>query len=407
MSTSTQLLVERNRAVDREIQAEKASDVHYTWCMPSALRSRFATLIIAALALSLPAAIAPAQTMHAGRPAAILKGEQAQVVVDLAGGSIVNFQLNDQGLNPLVWANTGPEDEARPMSHFICLDRWGAPSAAELKQGMVFHGEATRMQWKLLKEPKKEGDSIVSEMSASLPMAGLEVKRTIELAAKGSWFKVTEEVTNRNQLGRIFNFVQHPSIGPPFLDETVVVDSNARRGLMQSSPMPNPEEPAVVWPQALKDGQPVNLRHLRDDPLPNVVSFTIDEEFGWVTAANPARGLLIGYLWRVFEYPWLNIWRHVQDGKPLARGLEFGTTGLHQPFGVLVKKGRIFGRPIYAHLDTGETVSKSYVAFLIRIPNNYQGVGRVAYNNGALVVTERDTTEARSLTLNVGALFPN
>jgi hypothetical protein len=151
----------------------------------------------------------------------------------------------------------------------------------------------------------------------------------------------------------------------------------------------------------------VNLRHLRDDPLPNVVSFTIDEEFGWVTAANPARGLLIGYLWRVFEYPWLNIWRHVQDGKPLARGLEFGTTGLHQPFGVLVKKGRIFGRPIYAHLDTGETVSKSYVAFLIRIPNNYQGVGRVAYNNGALVVTERDTTEARSLTLNVGALFPN
>ena len=375
--------------------------------MPSALCKPAANLIIAVLVFSVSAASAPAQTLHAGRPAAILKGEQAQVIVDLAGGSIVNFQLNDQGLNPLVWANAGPEDEARPMSHFICLDRWGAPSRAELKQGMVFHGEATRMQWKLLKEPKIEGDSIASEMSAMLPMAGLEVKRTIELAARGSWFKVTEEVTNRNQLGRIFNFVQHPTIGPPFLDETVVVDSNARRGLMQSSPLPNPEEPAVYWPQALKDGQPVNLRHLHGDPLPNVVSFTIDEEYGWVTAANAARGLLIGYIWRVSEYPWLNIWRHVQDGKPLARGLEFGTTGLHQPFGILVKKGRIFGRPIYAHIDTGEMVTKSYVAFLIKIPNDYRGVGRVAYNNGALVVAERDAPEARTLTLNVGALFPD
>ena len=374
--------------------------------MPCPLRNGAATFIIAAFAHFLPIAVAHAQTMHAGRPAAILKGEQAQVVVDLAGGSIVNFQLNDQGLNPLVWANTGPSDEARPMSHFICLDRWGTPSAAELKQGMVFHGEATRMQWKLLKEPKKEGESIVSEMSASLPMAGLDIKRTIELAAKGTWFKVTEEVTNRNQLGRIFNFVQHPTIGPPFLDERVVVDSNARRGLMQSSPMPNPEEPTVVWPQALKDGQPVNLRHLTDDPLPNVVSFTIDEEYGWVTAANAARGLLIGYIWRVSDYPWLNIWRHVQDGKPLARGLEFGTTGLHQPFGVLVKKGRIFGRPIYAHIDTGETVAKSYAAFLLKIPNDFKGVARVAYSEGQLVISERDRTPERNVTIQVGRVFP-
>jgi len=375
--------------------------------MPRALRNRLLPLIIAALIASLPTADANAQSTHAGRRAAILKGQAAQVVVDLAGGSIVNFQFNDQELNPLVWANSGPTDEARPMSHFICLDRWGAPSAAELKQGMVFHGEATRMQWKLLKEPSQTGGFISSEMSAVLPMAGLEVKRAIQLSGTGSWFKVTEEVTNRNKLGRIFNFVQHPSIGPPFLDESVVVDSNARRGFMQSSPMPNPEDPAVVWPQALQDGQPVNLRHLTSDPRPNVVSFTIDEDYGWVTAANAARGLLIGYIWRVSDYPWLNIWRHVQDGKPLARGLEFGTTGLHQPFGVLVKKGRIFGRPIYAHIDTGETIAKSYAAFLLKIPNDYKGVARVAYAGGQLVVSERDGPPEHNLTIQVGQLFPS
>ena len=42
--------------------------------------------------------------------------------------------------------------------------------------------------------------------------------------------------------------------------------------IYEPSPLPNPEQPAVFWPQALRDGQPVNLRHLTDNPNPNVVS---------------------------------------------------------------------------------------------------------------------------------------
>ena len=40
----------------------------------------------------------------------------------------------------------------------------------------------------------------------------------------------------------------------------------------------------------------MDLRRLRDDPMPNVVSYTLDSEYGWATASNPSRGLLIGYL---------------------------------------------------------------------------------------------------------------
>ena len=69
-------------------------------------------------------------------------------------------------------------------------------------------------------------------------------------------------MSNRNKLGRIYNMVQHATIGPPFLDETTVVDSNAQRGFMQSNPMPNPEQPETLWPEARKEGQPVDLRHL-------------------------------------------------------------------------------------------------------------------------------------------------
>ncbi len=339
-------------------------------------------------------------TALAQRPVTTIEGQVARVGIDRAGGSIVRFELKDQGLNPLKWNSDGPGADPRAMAHFLCLDRWGQPSDAELKNGMPFHGEATRVMWK--EEHAGGGDAT---FSAQLPMAGLAVTRSARVHEREAVLLVTERVTNRNKLGRPYNMVQHPTIGPPFLDASVVVDANARRGFMQSSPLPNPEEPAVYWPQALKDGQAVNLRHLTDDPMPNVVSFVVEEEIGWVTAANAAKGLLIGYMWKTAEYPWLNIWRHVDDkGAPMARGLEFGTTGLHQPFGVLLQKGRIFGRPFVGWIEPGETHTRSYAAFLARIPSGYRGVERVVYDGTKIVIKERGGQ--REITIAAGSVLP-
>ena len=289
------------------------------------------------------------------------------------------------------------------MGHFLCLDRWGRPSDEEKKNGMPFHGEASRVMWDILTPPTPGQRGTLAEMGATLPLAGIKIKRRIVLSANEPLFLVREEVTNTNKLGRVFNMVQHPTIGPPFLDEQTVVDSNARRGFMQDSPLPNPEALIVTWPEARHDGKPVDLRHLTTVHDPNVVSFTIDDEYGWVTAANPARGLLIGYIWKRTEYPWFNVWRHVENGKPFARGLEFGTTGLHQPFPVLVAKGRIFDRPLYEYMDANATVSKSYACFLFAIPKNYAGVASVGYENGRLKVRARNG--GRELSAEVGEGF--
>jgi hypothetical protein len=325
------------------------------------------------------------QTTEEGRPAVVLSNSAARMVIDLGGGSITQFQFKDQGLNPLRWANSGPATELRPMSHFLCLDRWEQPSQSEIKNGMPFHGEATRVRWEV-----GEANETSVRMKAKLPMAGLAVDRAARMDAASAVVLITEAVTNGNPLGRLYNMVQHPTIGPPFLDETTLVDSNATKGFMQSSPLPNPEEPSVEWPQALKNGQPVDMRRLQTDPNPNVVSYVVDEPYGWATAVNPGRGLLIGYVWKTAEYPWFNAWRHVAEGKPLARGLEFGTTGLHQPFPVLVRKGRIFGRTIYEFLDAAQTQNRSYVMFLARTPTGYSGVTRVEINDGALLIHGRD-----------------
>ncbi|MBI1356164.1 MAG: DUF4432 family protein [Acidobacteria bacterium] len=358
--------------------------------------TRRSLLAAAAAATAAPAAV---KTMHQGRPALVLKGDRAGLVVDLLGGSFVDFRLASKDLNPLVWANEGPTGEARSMSHFLCLDRWGLPSEAEKANGMPGHGEATKVPWTTLREPARQGRFIEAALSARLPMAGLRVERTVRLSAEGTAFHVEETVTNENKLGRIYNMVQHPTVGPPFLDEDTVVDSNARQGFMQSSPMPNPEHPTVVWPQALQGAQPVDLRRLHDDPLPNVVSYVLDEEMGWVTAASPSKGLLVGYVWKTAEYPWLSMWRHVADSKPLARGLEFGTTGLHQPYGILVEKGRIFGRKLFDHLDTGESKTRSFTGFLAEIPSDFQGVQKVTADDRKATILPLGAGPAIEVTL--------
>lgn len=315
---------------------------------------------------------------------------------DLSGGGLVDFQLKEIPLNPFTWE----EKSAVPAhfkGHFLCLDRWGAPSPAEISAGVPFHGEAPRVEWRQMGKSAAEG-----EMTARLPLARLGVKRTIKL--DGSSALVTETVTNESPLGRVYNMVQHPTIGPPFLDESVVVDSNARRGFMQASPMPNPEFPTVVWPQALKnDGTAVNLRMLTNDPTPDVVSYVIDDEIGWVTALNPGKGLIVGYIWRTAEYPWLNIWRAVEGGKPSARGLEFGTTGLHQPYPVLTKKGTIFGRPLLTFIDATETQARRYQVFLLKAPGKSSGISQVRRTgSGEWALVTREGTEVRVKDLLTG-----
>ncbi len=352
---------------------------------------------VLAAAAAATAASAQKTTLYNGRQSLVLEGAKASLAIDILGGSFVDFRLNHVDLNPLVWANDGPANEARSMSHFLCLDRWGQPSAAEVANGMKGHGEATKVEWETTSGPSTKGGVAEASQTALLPMAGIRVRRTVRVS--GAAFHVEETVTNENKLGRIYNMVQHPTVGPPFFDVDTVVDANARQGFMQSSPMPNPEHPTVVWPQALEGARPVDLRRLDDDDLPKVCSYVIDEEMGWVTAATPSKELLIGYVWKTAEYQWLNIWRHVVDGKPLARGLEFGTTGLHQPYGTLVKKGRIFGRQLFDHLDTGESKTRSFVGFLAQIPKNFQGVQNVIRSGDQATITPLG--EARPITVQL------
>lgn len=339
---------------------------------------------------------------QSGRQTVVLESTNARVTIDLGGGAIGEFRLRDLPLNPLNWAAPGPEDQAvRGFGHFLCLDRWGPASDAEAARGMPYHGEASNVRWQTAGTPTRTE----AVMSARLPKARLSIRRTVRLSPAEPFFVVREEVKNENDLGRIFNMVQHPTIAPPFLDPATIVDCNGQRGFAQGGSLPNPEEPSADWPYAIKkNGDRVDLRRLASDPDPNVVSYAIDNTLGWVTAASPKQGLLIGYVWRTSDYPWVSLWRDVHNHQPAARGLEFGTTGLHQPFATLTKKGRIWDRPLFEYLDAGESTTKEYAAFLAKIPAEFSGVDSVALEGARLRIKPKGAASA-DIFLETGGLF--
>lgn len=361
-----------------------------------------ATLLCIGSALLSPATTHAADNAQKPRETLVLQGGSAQVTLDLNGGSLGEFRFKDLPVNPLNWAHPSPgETGNRAFGHFLCLDRWGPPSQAEGKNGMPYHGEASHVAWKVTSSTSTPAYH-EAVLQAHLPMAGLAVSRRVRLSTTQSVFAVREEIKNVNALGRLLNMVQHPTIGPPFLDESTRVDCNGRRGFAQGNPLPHPEEPSFFWPAALTpDGTQVNLRELSSDPTPNVVSYAIDDAHGWVTATSPTQGLVIGYLWKSSEYPWVSLWRDVRNGKPSARGLEFGSTGLHQPFPILAKVGRIWDRPVYEFLDASESRAKSYTAFLIRVPKDFLGIQTVEVTPSQLVLHERAAKNPRTLSIAV------
>ncbi|MCX6603527.1 MAG: hypothetical protein NTV52_08035 [Acidobacteria bacterium] len=309
---------------------------------------RLATTLLTSAVLS-PAAPFPMLT---------ISSPEASVSFDLRGGSLVDFHLTGSTVNPFTWVQNVEPKEEPLRGHFVCLDRWGAPSEAEIARGVPYHGEAPRVLWKAT-GPRT--------MTADLPIANLGIER--EATLTGATLIVRERVTNRNPTGRIYNMVQHPTIAPPFLDEQTFIDANAGLGFAQTTPNQAPQP----FPKA----HTADLRHLTSDPLPNVVSYIIEGPTGWVTAASPTSGLVLAYLWKTSEYPWLNLWRDVAKGRPIARGLEFGSTGLHQPYPELIRRGRMLDRPLFSYLDAGESVERSYTVSLSLLPAGTKRITQV------------------------------
>lgn len=333
-----------------------------------------------------------------------LENEQAALSITLFGGAYLNFHLKSKPVNPLTWKLTPeqmPENNragAPFAGHFLCLGRWGSPTKGEIQAGVPHNGQATNSWWE-----KEQATAQKLVMTAKAPLDGMEIVREVKMDEKQPVFYVTEKITNTTSIGRLNNIVQHVTIGPPFLDTATLVDSNADKGFLQIFSYPDPHTLEFDWPNGYADSlrTPLNLRSSASQQS-YVTTHIYNDPIGWLTATSPTSGVVLGYAWKTNQYPWANIWHQIEDGKPVAKGLEFGTTGIGRSYQeLLATDTRFHQRNSFEFLDAGQTVSKSFVAFLLDVPADFKGVAKIELKNQKLYIEERTAQAPRNFEISV------
>ncbi|PKA99622.1 hypothetical protein B0O79_3339 [Flavobacteriaceae bacterium MAR_2009_75] len=325
-----------------------------------------------------------------------LRNNHLQLILDLRGGAITSLNVTGSTLNPFNWSlpvEKQPEINKNGypfQGHFISLGTWGMPTEGEQKEGLRLYGEANLKKWEIQ-------DSITA-LSAKVGFKGtiekLDVERTLHLYKNAPVVRVTESVTNRHPIGRMYNFLQHATFGGQFSTKDLQIDTNAGRGFYQKAAYPRTsydslETNSFIWPKGVLPDGPIDLRSSGSREMTYLTSHVFDENIsmGWATALNPKEGLLIGYVWNIKEYPWLNVWHQYIDGVYYGRAIEFATCGLGLHFETLAKEDlRFFGKHSFEFIDAGEQITKSYTLFALPVSKRVSEVQNVNISAGVITI---------------------
>ncbi|MFN7924353.1 MAG: hypothetical protein U0Q16_29895 [Bryobacteraceae bacterium] len=362
------------------------------------------------LVLSIPvlsAAVAFAQRAvdFEGRPATALENDRIELQILNKGGAFASLMLKSgtEKMNPL-WnpirmaRETGGDARfGDSIGHFVCVDGFGPTSKEEQAAGYQGHGEAHRQPWERV-SATKEGGVTKIKFRATLPIMQEVFTRQVELADGEQVIYVDSELENLLGFDRPANWAEHGTIGAPFLTpEKTVVDASV--GRCQVRPHNNQPRHTLtsgrefVYPVAPQmDG---TMRSTRTVPAnPNSMDHTgclmdTDRRLVYVTALRPDKRLLIGYLWRRAEYPWLQEWMNYPSSGALARGLEFGT----QPYDVshreTIEMGNLFGMPAFRWLPAKSKIGTRFAMFLTEVPEGFTKVDDVRHEDGKIILEDK------------------
>jgi len=319
----------------------------------------------------------------------VLQNETCSAAFHTEGGALLQWQLHAVDVNPFEFCwkeSTNGKSDVFFRGHFICLGRWGEPSEAEAAKGHIKHGDFNRLHWQT--EVKESS----LKMWAQSELEGLAVEREVKLDKVVAVMQVTETVQNTLPVCRLFNIMQHPTLSAPFLGAETIVDCNATLGFDYAFETYN-EKVFRSWPDVVAaNGENINLSK-HDKSYSSVFPFTVnpEEDCGWMTAYSPTHKLLLGYVWKRTDYPWIAHWLHFEEGEIKYRGLEFGTTGIHQPIANIWDKGilNILNVPTCCFIDAGEKRTSSYTCFLQPIAGDFNGVDKVEITGKNISITPK------------------
>ncbi|MDP4208976.1 MAG: hypothetical protein Q8928_09195 [Bacteroidota bacterium] len=321
----------------------------------------------------------------------VLHNDTVKLSVSLQGGAFVEFQHKNNPVNPFNGV-TVPGDYSKDKKdffirgQFICLGRWGKPTNGESKLGMPFNGEPANNLWKLERLKKKR----ILEMSCEAPLDGQFIYRTVELSESSPLFKVTETVTNELSVWHVNTMVQSLTLAPPFQSEKFVLNTNATYGFNQALAFHSLFKYEYTWPEAYSDTlqlATIDLSH-NTSVIRYTSSHIFSDTVGWITAASPENKLMLGYIWKTKDYPWLWVKNDVDGRDMWVKSFGFSTTGMGADFKPEETLSAIFRGVTNAEVvDAKDKVTKSYYCFLIKIPANYEKTLKVMFNKQGLSIS--------------------
>ncbi len=368
-----------------------------------------------------------------GRPGYRLTAPWGHVSVLEGGGHICELNLNEcDGLNPLwrpQWKTIdpykynaakdlrtyGPLPDGRLLAgiagHNLSFDYFGPPSKEEIAAGHSTHGEAPSVKWRFRKA--LASSSATLHCSASLPQAQIKFEREISIDVRDPVIYCEETALNLSTFDRPISWNEHVTFGPPFVEPDVTLfDMPATRA--KTCPASYSTRPLVkanvefIWPIAPRArGGRLNLRTVPKIKFEHYTAQLLDPKLklAFIAACNPRFGLVVIYLFRRADFPWVGNWverfhqSHAPwNGKAFCRGLEFSTTPFAIPRRETVEQNRMFGESVYRWLPAKSETNIRYMILLFRVPGDFRGVKSVSVEGGKATVIVRERRSPRLAT---------
>jgi hypothetical protein len=117
----------------------------------------------------------------------------------------------------------------------------------------------------------------------------------------------------------------------------------------------------------------------------------------FVTALHPQKQLLLGYLFRASDFPWVQSWEYYPSDGKLARGLEFSTQPFDVPRREAVQLSSLFGAPSYRWLPANSAIDSIFLIFYAKTPAGFTKVDDVLFENERIVIFDRAVGKELSL----------
>ncbi len=352
-----------------------------------------------------------------GQPALILSNENLELTLTLLGASFANLKLREDptGTNPLWEASRlarelGQRREFRGATgHFVCVDGFGPVSAEEQAAGLPGHGEAHVQSYEVTKSGK-EGRVVTVTVEATLPLVQERFSRTVRMVDGEDVVYVDSRLQSLLGFDRPVNWAEHATIGSPFLDSgAAVVDVSGSRSMTRpytevksgASDRRLVSGKEFTWPLAPGlDGKTVDLRETPADPHYLDHAATLVDpalKYGWVTAINTKLRLIIGYVFKRTEYPWVQYWGNYPPSRKMSRGLEFSTQPFDVPRREVIEPHSMFETPVYRWLPAKSEIDTSFMLFYARIPEGMKRVDTIRVDGKRLVIEDRKSGKTMSL----------